>query len=123
MSSNVEESQVADIAESQVEAPMEVDTVEDTQEDVEQTVEQYEEESALKSVEKRRSSLEPHVAYIGDKVTHVEDRLMRSQIKLHEAVRQMNILVEVFDNKGTDPNWFFSKLSHELQAFVEAFWG
>ena len=106
-----------------LEAPLEhhEQNVEQDVEDVDLTVEQDVEE--VEPTEKRSTKIvKPQCAYIEDKVTHVEDRLMRNNIKLHETVRQINHLVEVFDNTRTDPNWFFSKLSHELQDFVEAFW-
>ncbi len=54
------------------------------------------------------------------KLSHLEDRLMRLNIKVHETLRQVQTLVSVYnDHQGPMP-WFCNKLSHELQDFVEA---
>ncbi len=54
------------------------------------------------------------------KLSHIEDRLMRLNIKVHETLRQVETLVEVFDDKRSQMAWFTNKLGHELQDFVEA---
>ena len=53
------------------------------------------------------------------KNTHIEERLMRNHIKLHETVRQISILVEASKDSRADPSWMGAKLLHELQDFLE----
>ncbi len=54
------------------------------------------------------------------KLSHLEDRLMRLNIKVHETLWQVETLVDVFDDKRSNMAWFTNKLGHELQDFVEA---
>ncbi len=54
------------------------------------------------------------------KLSHLEDRLMRLNIKVHETLRQVLTLVSVFNDQRGPMPWFCNKLSHELQDFVEA---
>jgi len=41
-----------------------------------------------------------------DKLSIIEKRLMNFKIEVHEAVRQIQIAVDVYKHECTDPAWF-----------------